>query len=622
MTTPTFVAKTATTYAARSNTVVTKPAGTVNDDYVVLTLFQVGPASSYPTLATGPSGFTHLDTRDFDDGTNYRRCSVWGKVAASEGTSWSFTHASMYTEGSAVAYRNVDTTTPQDVAAAGATGIVATVTWPSLTTVTDGAKLVAAEWDWSDYTTNGTPSTGWAERVETGNTYVQDYTKATAGAVGTFSHTSHSSTETWLVWAASVIALRPAGTTPPPPPPPPPPTGQVTGSLSANASNASGVAGSQFATTYTATATPGTGVIVLSGFGAQAGIGAAQPASVDSVSVTLSNHVGATAPWGALTAGLYDGATLIGAAQAITKSTTTTNSQTFTFTGITWANLSNLAVRLILPNTAAGIFYLTAAPVVVAYTLAGSGGNAAGAGRVVAVSAVAGSGHVQTPPPPPDYVTAAQTFGWGTPIAGSEFTDGAFLTNDPDWAAWDGVGYEGNGVQSPDQISVVNGILRIAGTSDGATGALAYFGATQRYGRWESRIRVPVTDVYGLYHPVALLWPDTDVWPDDGEIDYFETSSEAGSANSFSLHHAGSGSPNVMDVSCDNGWHCWAVQWTPTAITAYKDGVAYRKITATAQFPPVAMWHSFQLDWMGEPEPGSPDILMEVDWLRIYTLPA
>lgn len=219
--------------------------------------------------------------------------------------------------------------------------------------------------------------------------------------------------------------------------------------------------------------------------------------------------------------------------------------------------------------------------------------------------------------------TAAETFGWGDPIGGSEFSDPSLLAGGyRQWVAWDGPGYQGNGVQSPEQVTISDGILRITGTPEGRTGAVAYFGATQRYGRWESRIRVPVADKRGLYHPVALLWPETGQWPAAGEIDYFESSSEAGAPNSFSVHHGGTGSPDVGEVPSDGDWHNWAVEWTPTAINAYKDGVLYRTLTDTTLFPPGPMWHSFQLDWVPWKNPGvvAPDILMEVDWLRVYAL--
>jgi len=219
---------------------------------------------------------------------------------------------------------------------------------------------------------------------------------------------------------------------------------------------------------------------------------------------------------------------------------------------------------------------------------------------------------VTTPPTSASPATeAAVRYGWGTPFAGSEFTDPNTLLGD-DWDMFWGPGYQGEGWQSQEAFSVSNGVMSITGDSTGLTGAVGYFGAMQRYGRWESRIRVPQGD--GSYHPVALLWPTQGTWPSAGEIDYFETSGTA-VTNSFSIHHGG-GQPQVTEIAIDRNWHNYAVEWTSTSISAYLDGEVYYRTTDRSLFPPFSMWHSFQLDWMGYP--GSVDTVMEVDWLRIY----
>lgn len=218
-----------------------------------------------------------------------------------------------------------------------------------------------------------------------------------------------------------------------------------------------------------------------------------------------------------------------------------------------------------------------------------------------------------TATPNPRGTSAGERHGWGTPFAGTEFTDPGEIWGE-DWDIFFGPGYNGQGWQSYEAIDVRNGSLVITGNSEGLTGGVGYFGAMQQYGRWESRIRVP--EGYGTYHPVALLWPTSGRWPQDGEIDYFETTGSA-DRSSFSLHHGG-GNPHVTYIPIDRGWHTYAVEWTPTSITAYYDGREYYRTTNTAIFPRGPMWHSFQLDWMGVT--GGPTTRMEVDWLRIYRL--
>lgn len=211
----------------------------------------------------------------------------------------------------------------------------------------------------------------------------------------------------------------------------------------------------------------------------------------------------------------------------------------------------------------------------------------------------------------PFRTTAAGRYGWGTPIGGSEFTDPDTL-KEPDWEIFSGFGYQGQGRQRPDAVAVTDGCLVITGNRQGITGAVGYYGAVQQYGRWEARIRVPSGD--GSYHPVALLWPTSEEWPADGEIDYFEATGSADRSN-FSIHH-GEGAPDVTKISIDREWHTYAVEWTPTSITAYYDGQPYYRTTDTSLFPPGPMWHSFQLDWMGYA--GREETVMEIDWLRVY----
>lgn len=119
-----------------------------------------------------------------------------------------------------------------------------------------------------------------------------------------------------------------------------------------------------------------TGYIQLGTYGAQAATnGGVQPTSVDSVVATVRFHVtSATARWTSITAQLYDGAsTAIGAAQTLTLSTTATNEQAVTFTGVTWAQLANLNVRVtgVKSGTQASTLNVDRVGVVVNYTLPG-----------------------------------------------------------------------------------------------------------------------------------------------------------------------------------------------------------------------------------------------------------
>ena len=128
-----------------------------------------------------------------------------------------------------------------------------------------------------------------------------------------------------------------------------PTTAQSAGSWT-NATNATGANNAGFAT-WTSTGSGATGSIIPAGYGAQTTIGT-EPASVDSVAVTVYGYTTNTTRMSSIAVQLANAGTVFGTAQTMTKSTTTTYSQTFTFTGVTWAQLANLGVRVLFTRGA------------------------------------------------------------------------------------------------------------------------------------------------------------------------------------------------------------------------------------------------------------------------------
>lgn len=84
--------------------------------------------------------------------------------------------------------------------------------------------------------------------------------------------------------------------------------------------------------------------VTTSGYGAQAAIGA-PPSSIDSVAVTVHWYT-TDATDQTVTAQLVSGGTPFGTAQTLTPSTDSGNSETVTFTGVTWTQLANLGVQV------------------------------------------------------------------------------------------------------------------------------------------------------------------------------------------------------------------------------------------------------------------------------------
>jgi licheninase len=215
-----------------------------------------------------------------------------------------------------------------------------------------------------------------------------------------------------------------------------------------------------------------------------------------------------------------------------------------------------------------------------------------------------------------DDTSAARLLGWGEPERVDEFTGPL----GSDWDRYDGVGHNGNGVRSPDAISVHDGLLTITGDADGTTGGVAWVPG-QRYGRWEARVRAPVGNP--TYNALLLLWPDAEDWPVGGEVDFMELTDTSRQSAQYFLHYGQDNQQEKGEVTVDaTQWHNWAVEWTPDHIVAYLDGREWHRTTVPDRLPPRPMHLTIQLDWFPEgQDAASGDASMQVDWVKQYPMP-
>lgn len=220
------------------------------------------------------------------------------------------------------------------------------------------------------------------------------------------------------------------------------------------------------------------------------------------------------------------------------------------------------------------------------------------------------------PAPVGDGTTAAATFSWGTSVAGDEFNyTGA--PNATKWSVYNGPGHAGNGTRTPTAWNGDGSVMRVTGDAAGNTGGMSAKFDSRKYGRWETRMRTNPRD--SEYHPVLLLWPDSENWPCDGEVDYAEGVDDTTKMNTY-LHYSCSNlqtsSSRVIDTT---QWHNYAVEWTPAHIKTYIDGVLLHTDTNTSHLPPGPMHSTIQLDWFPDATTTNPS-WMEVDWTRVYNV--
>jgi hypothetical protein len=187
----------------------------------------------------------------------------------------------------------------------------------------------------------------------------------------------------------------------------------------------------------------------------------------------------------------------------------------------------------------------------------------------------------------------------------------------PEWNVYDGPGHAGNGRRSPSAVRVGEGMLTISGDAVGTTAGMAWLPGAQ-YGRWEGRMRAPVSDP--SYNALMLLWPDAEDFPVGGEVDFVEMLDHTRQTTDLFLHYGQDNSQMHGAVAIDGTqWHNWAVEWTPTHIAAFVDGQEWWRTTDTSILPPRAMHLCIQLDWFPEGGPVQPSAMF-VDWVRYYPL--
>ncbi|WP_300011841.1 family 16 glycosylhydrolase [Pseudonocardia sp.] len=211
--------------------------------------------------------------------------------------------------------------------------------------------------------------------------------------------------------------------------------------------------------------------------------------------------------------------------------------------------------------------------------------------------------------------TAAAALEWGAPAREDDF-DGPL---DPAWEVYGGTGYDGQGTRTADALTTEDGVLTITGDAEGATGGMAW-GPGQMYGRWEARVRTPASDP--SYNALLLLWPD-DETAAGSEVDFMEMLDPTRqTANAF-LHSGRADAPEMGEVAVDaTQWHNWAVEWTPTSITTYLDGVEWWTVDDPDLLPRGPMHLCVQLDWFPTGDAEVQESSMQVEWVREYAVDA
>ncbi len=156
------------------------------------------------------------------------------------------------------------------------------------------------------------------------------------------------------------------------------------------------------------------------------------------------------------------------------------------------------------------------------------------------------------------------------------------------------------------------------------------------YGRFEARIRLPIGK--GIWPAFWLLGANFDEvgWPECGEIDIMEYRGQEPHIVLGSIHGPGYSGGNALgnrfrlsQGTFNDDFHVFAIEWNPSSITWYVDGVAYQTLE-TRDLPDGARWvfdHPFFIilnvavggHFVGPPDSTTafPQTML-VDWVRVY----
>ncbi len=138
----------------------------------------------------------------------------------------------------------------------------------------------------------------------------------------------------------------------------------------------------------------------------------------------------------------------------------------------------------------------------------------------------------------------------------------------------------------------------------------------QLYGRYEVRFRA---DAVAGYKTAWLLWPKSEVWPRDGEIDFPE-GDLTGTMNAF-MHRQGGTSGGDQDHFGSSArypdWHTATMEWLPTRVNFFIDGVSIG--SSTSRIPNTPMRWVLQTETiLGGTVPNNTSGNVQIDRVSVW----
>lgn len=186
------------------------------------------------------------------------------------------------------------------------------------------------------------------------------------------------------------------------------------------------------------------------------------------------------------------------------------------------------------------------------------------------------------------------------------------------WIRFNSPDRNGFGVRRPEAISVEDGLLVVTGQAvedEIVAGGLASQ-HQQLYGRFEARVRTDA-DPSETMSGMIVTWPAGNNHPEGGENGLYDTLNTASREPFYTyIHYPDSSHQEIVHNADAENWHVMAMEWTPDAITIYRDDEMVGTVSDPEAIPGVPHVLTVQLVAQRE-EMDDTLVRMYVDWVRI-----
>jgi len=140
----------------------------------------------------------------------------------------------------------------------------------------------------------------------------------------------------------------------------------------------------------------------------------------------------------------------------------------------------------------------------------------------------------------------------------------------------------------------------------------------QLYGMYSVRMK---SDPVPGYKTAFLLWPDSENWPQDGEIDFPEGSLD--STVGAYMHHQGATSGSQQDGYSSSttytSWHTYTIEWTPSSLKFLIDGQVIGDSTANIPDTPMHWVLQTESEIGGSKPAASASGNLQIAWVSVWS---